>query len=533
MRKLILPFLLILYSLNIKAQTITWAEDVSCIVFTHCTRCHNNTNSLAAIPFTNYYEAWSQRLAIKYYVENKLMPPYQPATENRNYTHEKNLSQDEVDLIVAWVDQGTNQGDSTITPPTPNITPLVSEITSPDLLYRIPAYTVPNFVGFQYHCFVLPNTYNTEKKISEIEILPTNLSAIYNVLLYSDTSSIPIALDAADTSNGYENYAGIGSPTAKLLYGWVNGNPKYHTPPNMAIRLDANAHLIVRILFAEDALNKTDSTLVNIKFDTSFTSRVIEVETLLDHNINLQNLPFIIPADSIKTFYEQHTVPADISLLSVSHWAQKFCSNMNCYAVTPANDTISLLQIEDHEDLWSEGVYYFDKPIKIPAGSILYGEAEYDNTSSNPNNPFFPSHTIIAGTSDTTEQMLFSFSYLSYQTNDETIITDSVLHQIHYLNCSPAHTMNSVQNLEQNVDYNLFPNPATNRVSIQFKTNIQLAEIRILNVLGELLFTQNISNTMSVSLDINSLNNNIYFLQIVPKGYGTKNTLFTQKFIKQ
>ncbi|MBI3235722.1 MAG: T9SS type A sorting domain-containing protein [Bacteroidetes bacterium] len=469
MKKIITFFIVANFSLlYCNAQKVTWSQDIACIVYSHCTRCHNNSGSIAAIPLTNYYEAWSQRNAIKYYVENRLMPPHQPSTETTRYINEKNLTQEEIGLIVTWVDQGTNQGDSTLVPPAPVIEPLKSQILFPDFSQRISAYTVPDTVGFQYHCFVFPTTYPTEKKISEIEILPTDLSAVYSAFLYSDTSSVPLALDAADTGNGYENYAGIGSPTAKLLYGWVNGNPLYKSPPNMAIRLDANAHLVLRILFAEDALTKTDSTTVNIKFDTSTATRAIDIGTLLNYTVNLQNPPFVIPADSIKTFYEQYTVPNDITLLGVSHWAHKFCINMNCYAVTPTNDTINLLQIEDHEDLWSQGFYYFYKPIKIPKHSILYAEAEYDNTSVNPNNPFTPSHTIVAGIADTTEQMSVTFSYLPYQKNDENIITDTVKHQIHYLNCSPAHTVNSVQDNPtiSTIDWVIFPNPAGDYVSI-------------------------------------------------------------------
>ncbi len=512
------------------AQTITWSQDVACIVYSHCTRCHNNSSSIAAIPLTSYYEAWSQRNAIKYYVENRLMPPHQPATETTQYANEKNLTQEEIDLIIAWVDQGTVQGDSTLSPPAPVIEPLKSQIQSPDFSQRIPAYTVPDIVNFQYHCFVLPTTYPIEKKISEIEILPTNLSAVYSAFLYSDTSSVPIDLDAAYPGNGYENYAGIGSPTAKLLYGWVNGNPLYRSPPNMAIRLEANAHLVLRILFAEDALTKTDSTEVNIKFDTSTDTRAIDIGTLLNYTVNLQNPPFIIPADSIKTFYEQYTVTNDITLLGVSHLAHKFCINMNCYAVTPTNDTISLLHIEDHEDLWSQGFYYFYKPIKIPKGTVLYAEAEYDNTSVNPNNPFSPPHSIVAGITDTSEQMSVTFSYVSYQNNDENIITDTVHHQIHYLNCSPTHTVSGVQDIPitSTVDWTIFPNPVNNNATILFKNEVSSAEVKIMNVLGETVLYQRVSNTSTVMLDITKLNSGVFFVQVIS---GSNFTV--QKFIKE
>ncbi len=507
------------------AQTVTYSADVACIIYTHCTRCHNNTNSIAAIPFTNYNEAWSQRNAIKYYVANKLMPPYQPATENQTYSHEKTLTQNEIDLIVAWVNQGSKEGDTAKAPIQPVMTPLNSVIASPDISYRIPAYTVPNIVAFQYHCFVLPTTYASEKRISEIEILPTNLSAVYNAFLYSDTSTIPLTLDAADPSNGYENYARTGSSSAKLLYGWINGQPAYHTPPNMALKLDANAHLILRILFAEDAHNKIDSTQVNIKFETTTTSRTIEVATLLSHEHNLQNPPFVIEADSIKTFYVQDTIKSDISLLSVTHWAHKFCSNMSCYAITPANDTISLLEIEDHEDLWSQGVYHYYKPVRIPAGTVLIGRAEYDNTANNPNNPFSPPHTIYAGNADTSEQLLCAFSYIPYITGDESLIADSIIHQLHYLNCSPVHTVTGIEDIITENNFSIYPNPATNELNIVSKDNGKFS-VSIFNSVGQKMYsTQVVSNCQ---LSVANYSSGLYFIQI-----NTGKNFITQKIIKQ
>ncbi len=532
MRKIFFPFLsILLLGGAAEAQKITWSEDIACIVYTHCTRCHNNTNSIAAIPFTNYDEAWTHRLAIKYYVENKLMPPYQPGTENRHYIYEKNLSQKEIDLITAWVNQGAIKGDTTLAPPPPPILPLISKIASPDFSQRIPVYTIPNIMDFQYHCFVLPGTYNVDKKISQIEILPSNLSAIYNVFLYSDTSSIPITLDAADPGNGYENYSGIGSPTAKLLYGWVNGNPLYQTPPNISLTLEAKSHLVIRILFAEDAANKKDSTMVNLKFNNSTSSRTAAIASFLTHTNNLKNPPFIIPADSIITFYEQTTLTSDITLLGVSHWAHKLCTKMNCYAVTPANDTLPLLQIDDHEHLWSQGFYYFDKLIKIPAGTKLYGEAEYDNTGFNNNNPFSPPHNIMAGMTDTSEQMIFSFSYLPYLANDENILADTVIHQTHYLNCSPAHNTTGIQKYTgTEIDWKLFPNPSTG-VLYSTTADDKKYMLKIFNALGEVLYSEESKTGMIIPLT--DYPKGIYLVALIPMVPDNGDHALLKKIIKE
>ena len=106
MRKLIIFFLFSISINNFRAQTVTWADDIACILYSHCTSCHRNTNSLAAFPLMTYSDAWGQRTAIKIFTSNKYMPPYLPDTKNTTYAHEKNLSQQEINLIVAWANGG-------------------------------------------------------------------------------------------------------------------------------------------------------------------------------------------------------------------------------------------------------------------------------------------------------------------------------------------------------------------------------------------------------------------------------------------
>ncbi len=524
MRKIIILILLFVTRAPLGAQTVTWSQDVACIIFSHCTRCHNNTESLAAIPLTNYHEAWSQRNAILYYVDNKLMPPYQPTLTGRKYIHEKRLTQEEIDIIVKWVEQGAQEGDSSMAPKAPIINDLSPQIKLPDFSRRITPYKVPDTVSFKYRCFVLPGIFNQTKNITELEILPTDLSAVYSAWVYSDTSEIPIKLDALDPDNGYNNYAGIGSPTAKLLYGWVNGNHVYKPPPGMSLTLDSGSHLILRILFAEDAMNKVDSTQVNIKFDSSGQLRPIQTAALLHHNKNLLNPPLLIPADSIKTYVEKYTVPSNISIIGISHWGQKICSKMECLAVLPTLDTLHLLEIEDHEDLWSQGIYHFANPVKLPAGTLLYGVAEFNNTYWNSNNPFDPPHTIYQGDSDTSEQMIFSFAYTPYQTKDENIVADSIIHQTHYLDCAPRKLKTQwISAREEKIL--IYPNPVNSELIISSDYSTAFV-IEIYNSIGRIVLREVYLN--SRVLDLTGISPGVYTVHIKSAEIN-----ITKKIIKQ
>jgi blue copper oxidase len=80
----------------------------------------------------------------------------------------------------------------------------------------------------------------------------------------------------------------------------------------------------------------------------------------------------------------------------------------------------------------------------------------------------------------------------------------------------------------EKTNFVVFPNPVSNFLSIKFQNQIQQAEIKVLNVLGETILSQYINNTSNPTIDVTGFNNGIYFLQV-----RTNNKFYTQKFIKQ
>ena len=125
--------------------------------------------------------------------------------------------------------------------------------------------------------------------------------------------------------------------------------------------------------------------------------------------------------------------------------------------------------------------------------------------------------------------MLYSFLYLPYLQNDEEVITDSIRHQIHYLNCTPAHSVGGIEGRGINItDWEVFPNPVNNIINIQSGEKFLLEEITIVNALGETLLKQNALIAYQVQIDVSHLKNGIYILKLV-----SNNKSYTTKLIKQ
>ncbi len=432
MRSPILLFCCILIFITGKSQTPTWSKQISCIVYSHCTSCHN-PNGLAPFSLQTYTQAFSNRYGILNAVSSNKMPPYLPDVNYSHLANAKVLSDAEKNLISDWVNGGAPAGDtSTVLPP-----PVYNQtqvITSPDLTARIPDFTIPNIGADLYQAFVITNPTPIAKYITQVEVLPGNRNIVHHVLVYQDTSYKPVANDSAASGPGYISFGGIGSPTAKLVATWVPGSNVYTLPPGMGIKLNAGARLVVQIHYPNGAAGQMDSTRINLKF-SSTTLRDVTIAPVLNTN-NMTNGPLFIAADSVRTFYSRYVVPANVTIISVGPHAHLICKKFEVYAKPLIGDTIKLIKIDDWDFHW-QGSHNFQKPIKIPAGTVLHGMAYYDNTINNPDNPNSPPQNVSQGEATTDEMMLIYFAYLPYQAGDENIIIDTSSHTSHYLNCEP------------------------------------------------------------------------------------------------
>ena len=415
------------------AQSPSWGKQVSCIVYSHCTSCHN-PNGLAPFSLQTYSEAYNYRSAILNAVVTNKMPPYLPDVNYSHLAGARVLTETEKTMISDWVTAGAPAGDTSqmLPPPVYSSGPV---IINPDLTARIPDFTIPNTGGDLYQAFVITNANPVAKYITQIEVVPGNRSVVHHVLVYQDSTYTPVVNDSAFAGPGYVAFGGIGSNAAKLVSTWVPGSGIYNLPTGMGIRLGAGARIVLQIHYPDGSAGQMDSTRINVKFSAITTLRNVNIAPILNMN-NLTNGPLFIPADSVRTFYSKFTIPANITAIMVGPHAHLLCKKFEVYGVTPINDTIRFIKINDWNFHW-QGGHGFQKPVKIPIGTVLHSMAYYDNTVNNPDNPNSPPQNVSQGEATTDEMMLIYFAYLPYQAGDENIIIDTASHMAHYQNCVP------------------------------------------------------------------------------------------------
>ena len=136
--------------------------------------------------------------------------------------------------------------------------------------------------------------------------------------------------------------------------------------------------------------------------------------------------------------------------------------------------------------------------------------------------------------------LVMPMQYVEFITKFEDFANDSVPYMYH---CHLLHheddgmmgsfrvidtiSTNGIFQPEKN-NFSVYPNPATDFITIQYHHEFNSGEITILNVLGETFLFEYCQNSSNKTIDVSDLNAGIYFLQV-----NSNNIVYTQKFIKE
>lgn len=494
-------------ALHAQTPSPTWADDVACVVYSHCTTCHH-PGGAGHFSLVDYTDAFAARFAMRAATQQRVMPPWPPDHAYNALAHERLLTQQEIDLIAAWVDAGAPQGDPGNAPVPPAYTTEVV-ITAPDISVRMPEYVLPASSTDIYRCFVMPSGNVVDRFITGMEVIPGNTEIVHHVLVFQDTSGQASALDAADPQPGYTSFGGVGVNSAKLVGFWVPGAQPYFTPAGMGIKLLADADLVMQVHYPAGSEFQLDSTRLNLQLSASSFLRNLALDPVLEHYATLTNGPLAIPPNQVKTFHNQYTVPIPATITAIAPHAHLVCTSMRSFAVTPAADTIHLVHIPHWDFKW-QGLYEFRRPVFLPAGSVLHGYATYDNTAGNPNNPNNPPQWVTLGEATTDEMMLFYFAWTFGFASDTLMVIDTASHATHYLDCDYSFPI-GLDEMAVTDAASFWPNPATGQVML--RTHLSTGEVSLFDLQGRSVWAQRIAPGDNV-IPVDRLPRGLYVMEL-------------------
>lgn len=483
--------MLMIATFLLRAEVPSYSEHIAAILFNHCATCHR-PGGIGHFSLLSYSDAVIWSAGIRNAVSQRLMPPWPPDPGYGEFCHERRLSEEEVEKIISWIDNGMPEGDPIHKPPVPEFRPGRIIQQSPDLVIRMPVYASQANLSDEYKCFVIPTHLPKDRYIRAIEVVPGNLAIVHHVIAVAD-----------ETGSTNCNQA---ISTGKTLVGYAPGSMPLvfpdHENMRLGILLKAGSNILLQMHYPKGSAGQIDSTAVHFYFYPENTPHIREIVA----GPYLVNLLINIPANTTRRYtayypYNGYTTE-DISLVAVFPHMHKVGRSMRSFAVTSSNDTIHLFNISNWRFDW-QGYYNYKRLVKIPAGSRIYGEAFYDNTVNNPYNPNNPPQDVTLGEQTNDEMFLISFQSVPYVEGDENYDIESMLH---FTGISSA-------NRSVYPSWTLRPNPTNGEVRITGWNYMsgESSRVIVIDLLGRPQIIREVTAASdALTLQLGDLNEGIY-----------------------
>jgi hypothetical protein len=445
-KKLALIFLIgILATACTKSTDYNYSQDIAPILQENCTSCHRSGGA-APFSLTTFQQVNRKKNTILAVTQSGLMPPW-PA--NRKYSHfigERYLSNTDKDKIKHWIREGAPEGDTSLLPPLPEYD-AYSQIGKPDTTLWFDSILITGNSRDKFYIATLPIALSKNKYVKALEFLPNQNNLVHHMngrlLNYEEGNKASVTegrrilnleVDEAEYVDQFNalqlaNDDGTRPQQINSAVNYLPGVQAQIYPEGIGgFRMNKKSILIADdIHFGPIPQDKWDHSRVNIFFSDAPPKRPIREVMLGTNGASKIIPPLVIPAGKITSHTTFLKIPEDISILTINPHMHLLGKSFKAYALTPTQDTIRLISIPQWDFRW-QYFYTFPTMLKIPAGSVIYVEAAYDNTAKNQNNPHNPPQKIRerldnggAGMRTTDEMLQFIITWLPYQTGDENV----------------------------------------------------------------------------------------------------------------
>jgi hypothetical protein len=359
----------------------TFARDVAPILQAKCQNCHRR-HQVGPFPLETYEQARKRARDIVSVTEDRSMPPWKPTRGvGPKLKHDQSLTPAELAVLSAWADGGAPLGDPRHLPAPPQFAQ-GWKLGPPDLILEADEdFAVPARGPDVYRCFVLPTNLARDAFLEAVDYAPGDRGVVHHLIAYMDVTGRARQLDAAAPGPGYSTVGGPMIEADELSF-WMAGSDAHRLPDGVGIRVPAQADIVLQIHYHPSGKATMDRTRVGLYFSPKPVKQAM-------HWNNATNYNFRLPAgnDNVEV-KASWFVPIDLQALAVCPHMHQLGRDMHMSVKLPGGETKNLIEIADWDPSW-QGAYHFQKPIELPAGSVVNVVAHFDNSAHarNPNKP--------------------------------------------------------------------------------------------------------------------------------------------------
>jgi hypothetical protein len=362
---------------------VTFSKDVAPILQKNCQNCHR-PGEIAPFSLLSYQDARPYAKGIKNAVSARQMPPWFADNGYAHYSNDKQLSQHDIDTLVAWVDKGAPEGDPKDAP-----APLHFEDgwqIKPDMVIEMPKpFHLPASGTINYQNMLVKVNFPEDRWVIAAEMRPGNKRGVHHgrVNLRPPDSDY---MKEAEPGVAYENgdkrlgrSAGVIDLLGKFNPGL--GDQGFNVLESAKF-IPKGSDVIFNLHYTSYGEEGDDQSKVGLVFAPKGWSPKYRYFV---HNGPLASNLAIAPNDANAEVVAELTTQVPMKLAYMQPHMHLRGKDFEMRLIFPGGETKTVLKGKWNFD-WQLGVDLAE-PIDLPVGTRLVSICHYDNSTGNKNNP--------------------------------------------------------------------------------------------------------------------------------------------------
>ena len=262
------------------------------IVDARCATCHQ-AGDIGPFPLTTYQEVTAFAGVVRASIVNDTMPPWQPSDDCNNYLDNYDLTLEEKDILLAWLDGGAPEGEPGNEPMSSS--PLEEAPFEADVSLELPEPYTPTVEPDDHRCQLLPWPEQETRYVTGIRVTPDQRAIVHHVIVFvisADQVTEYQAYADAEEGPGYTCFGGptpvteggtMGVPNIPRQIGfWVPGVRATPFPAGTGIRVEPGSMLVVQMHYnTSTAAPVADQSVIEIA-TTEAVEREATIVQVLD-----------------------------------------------------------------------------------------------------------------------------------------------------------------------------------------------------------------------------------------------------------
>jgi tetratricopeptide (TPR) repeat protein/mono/diheme cytochrome c family protein len=406
------------------SQPVTFNKQIAPIMFANCVSCHH-AGGAGPFSLVEFQEVKKRARQIVTVTESRYMPPWLPEPGYGDFADARRLSDEQLNTVRQWVEQGMVEGDGRDLPPAPAFNE-GWQLGQPDLIVKMPQpYTLAAGATDVFRNFVFPLPITNTRYVKAVELLPGDKKVFHHANILIDRTGASRRRDAQDAEVGFGGMdVAIESesfdPDSHFLF-WKPGSAPWVEPEGMAWAAGPGTDLVLNLHMQPSGKPETIQPQIGIYFTDQKPTK-FPMLLQLEHDGAID----IPPGKKDFVVTDELTLPVDVDALAVYPHAHYLGKNLQATATLPDGREEPLVRVKDWDLNW-QAVYRYRRPVFLPKGTVVSMRFTYDNSDANPRNPRRPPKRVVAGDKATDEMGHLWLQVLPRAPEDQRILLQEAL----------------------------------------------------------------------------------------------------------